>query len=142
MSGKSLVVALAIVVLTLPAVADVPDGHGGRTVAWKLNQSAEAASAHACCQAVVAPPAGQIVSSPAELKALGHLAWVSRKDVSTAAVPCFKRTAYRPAVFASPAERKAIGHIAARDTATTRSRVGTCCESGRCPMRLGAVASR
>jgi hypothetical protein len=142
MSRKSFVVTLAFATLAVPAFTDVPDGHGGRTAPWNANAPAAiAAPAHACCDAVVAP-AGRIVSNPAELKALGHVAWVSRSETPSGAGPCYKRVAHRPATYSSPAELKAFGHVAARDVVSAPSATRTCCETGRCPMRPKATASR
>jgi hypothetical protein len=142
MSRKSFVVTLAFATLAVPAFADVPDGRGGRTAPWKANQPAAiAAATHACCDAVVAP-AERIVSGPAELKALGHVAWVSRNERPSRISPCYKRVAHRPATYSSPAELKALGHVAARNVVSAPSATRICCESGRCPMSPKATASR
>lgn len=142
MSRKSFVVTLAFASLTVPTFADVPDGRGGRTAPWKANQPvAIAAPAHACCDAVVVP-VERIVSSPAELKALGHVAGVSRNETPSGTSACYKRVAYRPATYSSPAELKAFGHLAARNVVSAASATRTCCETGRCPMRPKAAASR
>ena len=142
MSRKSFVVTLAFATLAVPAFADVPDGQGGRTAPWRANQPvAIAATAHACCDAVAAP-APRIVSSPAELKAVGHVAWVSRNATPAGTSPCYKRVAYRAATYSSPAERKALGHLAAREVVPAPAATRTCCETGRCPMRPKATASR
>ena len=142
MSRNSVVAALAIAAVTVPAFADVPDGRGGRTAPWKLSQpDAVAAPAHACCGAIAALTE-RTVSSPAELKALGHVAWVSRKDDPSGVSPCYKQVVYRPATYASPAELKALGHVAARDSSAAPSVTRTCCQTGRCPMRARATASR
>ena len=70
MSRKTFAVTFAVAALaTVSSFADVPDGHGGRTAAWKLNRpDPVGAPVHACCAAPTVDDK-RIVSSPAELKA-------------------------------------------------------------------------
>jgi hypothetical protein len=140
MSRNTLVIAAAAFAFAGSAFADVPDGRGGRIAPSNLNAPVTAAPApHTCCNFVIAPAATDVVANPADLKAMGHVAWISRGDVAARPLPCYKHIAYRPAAVASPVEAKALGHVAARNIAPARR---TCCDSGRCPMALKANASR
>lgn len=142
MSRKSLAVTVAVAALAATTYADVPDGRGGRTSASKAQAAVSAPAApHACCSYVAPVPAADVVANPAELKAIGHAAWISRGDVTPAATACYKRVTYRPATAPSPVELKTRGYIAARDVRPVGA-TRTCCESGRCPMRPAASASR
>ena len=134
MSTRSFLAVLAAAALVAPVSADISDGHGGRTSPHGSPANEPAVTVHACCPKAV-PAARQVASSPAELKAMGHLAWVSRANDPIAAPACFKRVAHRPVQYRSPAELKASAHLAVRSAAATKATAGTCCESGRCPMR-------
>src|SRR5688500_16332153 len=61
--------------------------------------------------ALAAGPQGWVASSPAELKALGHLAWVSRQDVAPSRHACCEVAVSANRVVVSPAEVKALGHV-------------------------------
>ena len=134
MSTRRLVALLALGALAGPLVADVPDGRGGRTSPQAAPKPVVAASApHACCPrastALAARP-----SSPAEVKALGEIAWQTRYGVMTIdAIPCYKMATVLAHATASAAELKAIGH--ARKPARIEHASTECCASAKCPMR-------
>jgi hypothetical protein len=134
MTVRTAVASLAFVAVTTPLLADIPDGRGGRTSPQASPRAAEVSTpAHACCpRRIVSAPASP--ASPAERKAAGEVAWLSRNGTRTSErIPCFKMTG-QPPVFASPAERKAVGHV----TRATRPAAGRCCDAIACPMhRLG-----
>jgi hypothetical protein len=134
MSTKSYFATLAMAVLVMPVAADVPDGHGGRTSPQALSNNSVAAP-HFCCDKI-AGRARQMATNPAEMKALGHLAWVSRAGDPLPAMRCYKNVALAPTAYRSPAELKAYGHLANVSAAAPAAREAAgCCDQMRCPMR-------
>jgi hypothetical protein len=85
---KSFLTTLAMAALVSPVLADIPDGHGGRTSPQAPHTTAAPAPRHACCPTTGSSTPSQRVTSPAELKTLGHLAWVSRGDEPAATKVC------------------------------------------------------
>ena len=125
--------ALLVAGMGTSAFADMPDGRGGRTAPQASRVEARHAESHRmCCRDAAALAAAKdVVGSPAELKARGHLAWVSRGDEPIPMLACCKRHASVQQEYASPAERKALGHLGTRDSKTIRATVDsdshTCC---------------
>ena len=136
MLTKSFVAAFAIAAFVTPVRADVPDGHGGRTSpTGLLNKKAEAVAAvHACCDKPNAHKARLVATRPAELKAMGHLSWVSRANDPKPAMACAKRVPVAPAAYRSSAEAKALGHLAGRSATTVTAGAQACCATPSCPM--------
>jgi hypothetical protein len=125
---------LALAALGTQLLADIPDGHGGRTSPQASPRRVEAPP-HACC------PPRQVFSAtaarpavPAERKTVGEVVWGSRHmTVVSETVPCFKMTRPEVQTYSSPAELKAIGHV--RRTAQAKRNNVHCCGAAFCPMR-------
>jgi hypothetical protein len=134
MSTRNIVAALVVAVSAGPLLADIPDGHGGRTSPQATPQARVMRTSHACCpRHVVKPPAPP--ASPAEIKALGELAWNARHGTSAnELIECYKMTSGPAPRYASSAEQKAIGH-ARRAAAPAKADSAQCCDSLACPMR-------
>jgi hypothetical protein len=131
MSLKSVIATLALAALVTPAFADMSDGHGGRTSPQASADNTPTAP-HACAAKAGAGASTVAATTPAELKAMGEVAWASRTktaDVDTRA--CYKRMPVSAPVYASSAELKTVGHLG-RNTTIASAR---CCESQACPMR-------
>lgn len=134
MQIRSAVAILAFVSLTTPAIADIADGQGGRT-SLQASPHKPAAEAHACCPRP-ATPAVKAPASPAEVKAIGEVAWAARNPTPSGDTrPCYKRTPTPALVYVSSAELKSLGHLARHGAAATAASVAVCCDSQACPMR-------
>lgn len=133
MSIRNIFAACAIAALGAPLLADIPDGHGGRTSLQASPRPAVAIMAHACCpRTIVSTPPRPI--SAAERKVIGEVAWDSRYGAKTAETLACSRATSPARVYSSPAELKAVGHL--NRTPAAASTDGTrCCDSGSCPMR-------
>jgi hypothetical protein len=132
---KRILTTLAMAALVGPALADIPDGHGGRTSPQAANHApATAARRHDCCARTKVSTPRLVVSSPAELKALGHLAWVSRGDEPVSSPACYKSTPVREVKYNSPAELKTLGHLASSAAPAAHTETKLCCGSASCPM--------
>jgi hypothetical protein len=133
MSTKSFFTTLAMAVLVMPVAADVPDGHGGRTSPQALT-SQSVPPAHSCCDKITGSHR-RLTGNPAEVKALGHLAWMARSGDPVPAMRCYKHAPLVQTVYRSSAELKASGHLANTRAASTPSHTASCCDEMRCPMR-------
>jgi hypothetical protein len=134
--SKRFLAAFAVAALVAPVFGDVPDGHGGRTSVYGLNsKTAVVAPAHACCDKAGVHKGGQTATSPAELKASGHLAWVTRANDPKPAMACYKQWPAQPVAYKSPAELKAVGYLATTGAAATSVTTRACCATPHCPMR-------
>jgi hypothetical protein len=141
MSSKQILVAAAVAALVTPSFADIPDGQGGRTSPQARVASASPASVKACqraCPRRAAVDPRDVATTPAEIKALGHLAWM-RTSAPRQEQPCNKKPAVRTVPYRSPAELKAAGYLARRDS--TGAATQGCCEAGRCHARTAAAAT-
>jgi len=133
MSTGKIVAVLVIAAVGSPVLADIPDGHGGRTSPQATPRAAVERLAHGCCpRHVVAAPAPP--ASPAEVKAIGEIAYTSRYGVrTTETIACYKMAGPPAQTYASSAERKALGHTTRASVASKRD--SQCCGSAVCPMR-------
>lgn len=121
MSIKSAVAILAFAALATPAFADIPDGHAGRTSPQAAAQKSGPAP-HACCPQAAAKAAAKEPASPAELKAIGEVAWAARtKRAGDDGVPATrKRRVPRPCI--RPRQNSRHSGIWAAGMPTTRQR--------------------
>jgi hypothetical protein len=134
MSSKQIFIAAAVAALVTPSFADMPDGRHGRTSpqAAVVNGADVSPAKHcqrACPRRDVAN-SREIVTTPAEMKALGHLAWV-RTTAPRQETACNKKPIVRTVQYPSPAELKAVGHLARPDVAPPAAEKA-CCEAGQC----------
>jgi hypothetical protein len=133
MSIKTVIAVLALATLVTPAFADMPDGHGGRTSPQASTQNVAPAT-RSCCPSAAGTTA-RTPTSPAEVKAMGEVAWAARtKKTATAEFPCYKKATVPAPVYASSAELKALGHMG-QSTAAGATARAACCEAQACPMR-------
>jgi hypothetical protein len=119
------VTALVFAASTATALADIPDGRGGRT-SLQASPAPHRAESAACCRRVstlkAIPPL-----SPAERKQIGEVAWLSRHGVVTYSSECARHRVTATRIFSSPAELKALGHLASKQTAEAEPRCGAGC---------------
>lgn len=133
MSIRNFAAAVALTVFAAPLMADIPDGQGGRTSPQASRRHFAATSDHVCCPRAIVN-AAPLSASPAEMKAIGEVAWDSRYGTKTTeTIACYKMATNRTVAYSSASELKTVGHLN-RTPVASIGQATRCCDSMICPM--------